>query len=76
MNFRWIGPHLTLRSIGNFVYKVANLDRASLEQIHAALLQLYRVSAENTPMSEQLMDLAERTESVYELIEKVKLGKP
>ena len=69
MNFRWLGPRRILDAESELVYKVSKLDRSSVENVHAARQRLYKPQMEGTVLSKELMDLVERTEARYELME-------
>lgn len=68
--FLWSGPRRIIGVQSSLVYQVIRPDSSIIKVIHCARLQLYRKSTENSDVSEELTNLAERTESQYELVEK------
>lgn len=68
MNFCWIGPRRIKNVVNDLVYDVATLDGSKVERFHRFRLKLYCVSDENTPVLPEMLELAERTESTYEIV--------
>jgi len=71
LNFRWIGPRRITNVVSELVYDVTKLDGSGTERVHAARLKTYRARAENEYVSPTLLELAERTESRYEIVERI-----
>lgn len=69
MNFRWLGPRRVTNAVSELVHDVAKLDGTNIEHVHCARLKLYRASSENNEVPEELLELAERTEEGYEIVE-------
>ena len=71
INFRWLGPRRIVKVYSDLVYDVAKLNSGDVEKVHCARLLLYRAADENTTVSKALLDLADRSEAQYELVEKI-----
>jgi len=71
LSYRWMGPRRITRVISEMVYDVSSMVDDVTEQIHAARLLPYRADRDSSSVSEELMDLAERSEAKYELVEKI-----
>ena len=71
LNFRWFGPRRIVHVYSDLVYDVAKLNGSDVEQVHCARLILYRHASENSVVSKELLDLADRSEAQYELVEKI-----
>lgn len=71
LNFRWQGPRRIVKVHSDLVYDVAKLNGGEIEKVHCARLLLYRNDDHNKPVSESLLELADRTEAQYELVDKI-----
>ena len=63
LNFRWLGPRRVVKVYSDLVYDVAKRNGGGIEHVHCARMLLYRPARENTQVSKELLDLAERSEA-------------
>jgi len=71
LQFRWFGPCRITAVYSKVVYGVTSLRGGKAQRIHAARLTKYRDSFLGKIVPQDTLDLAERTESHYEIIEKI-----
>lgn len=71
LNFRWTGPRRIIKVYSDLIYDVEKITDRSVEKVHCARLRLYRHNLEDTPVSKELLDLADRSEAQYEIVEKI-----
>ena len=71
LQLRWFGPCRVTSVHGDLVYGVTSLRGGKTERVHCAQLLKYRDSLLGKPVPQDMLDLAERTESRYEVIEKI-----
>ena len=71
LQFRWFGPCCVTSVHGDLVYGVTSLRGGKTERVHCARLLRYRDSLLGKPIPQDMLELAERTESRYEVIEKI-----
>ena len=71
LRFRWFGPCRIKAVHSPHVYSIAPLRGGKTELVHCARLIKYRDSLLCKPVPKEMMDLAERTESRYEVVEKI-----
>lgn len=71
LKFRWFGPCRIYNVHGHLVYGATPLRDGKVEIVHSARLLKYRDSFLGKPVPEDMLDLAERTESRYDIIEKI-----
>lgn len=71
LNSRWLEPRQVVKVYRDLVYDVAKLNGGGIEHVHCARMLLYRPARENTQVSNELLDLAERSEAQYELADKI-----
>ena len=71
LRFRWLGPCRITSVHSPLVYGITPLRGGKVERVHCARLIKYRDSLLGKTVTKEMMDLAERTESRYEVVEKI-----
>ena len=71
LQFRRSGPSRVTSVHGDLVYGVTSLRGGKIERGHCARLLKYRDSLLGKPVPQDMLDLTERAESRYEVIEKI-----
>lgn len=69
LNIRCIGPRHITNVVNDLFYEVSRFDGPKVERAPCVCLKLYRASDENNPVFPEMLELAERTESKYEIVE-------
>ena len=71
LKFRWFGPRRITSVHGPLVYGVTPLRGGNAERVHCARLLLYPDSLLGTTVPDEVLDLADRTESRYETTDRI-----
>ncbi len=71
LRFRWFGPCRITSVHGQLVYGITPLRGGKTERVQCARLLKYRDSLLGKQIPQDMLDLAEGTESRYEVIEKI-----
>lgn len=71
LKFKWYGPCKITAVHSPLVYSVTSLHNNKSQRVHSTRLTKYRDSLNDLPVSEQILDLSARTESRYEVIERL-----
>ena len=71
LKFRWFGPRRITSVHGPLVYGFTLLRGGNAERVHCARLLLYRDSLLGTTVPDEVLDLADRTESRYEIADRI-----
>lgn len=71
LKFRWFGPCRITPVHGSLVYGVTPLQGGKSARVHCARLLKNRDSLLGTTVPDDMLELAERSESRYEIIEKI-----
>ncbi len=71
LRFRWFGPCRITSIRGHLLYGITPLRGGKIERVHCARSLKYRDSLLGKQIPQDMLDLAERTESRYEVIEKI-----
>lgn len=69
--FRWIGPRVITQVENDVVYVVRDLVHGQEEQVHASRLVHYRDDLNGKPVSENLKNHAQHTETKFEVIDEI-----
>ncbi len=71
LRFRWYGPCRITTINSPLVYSVASLHDIRVENVHCARLKQYHNSLLRHKVPKELLDLADRTQSRYKVVEKI-----
>lgn len=71
LHFKWYGPCRITAVYSSLVYGVTSLRGGKTERIHSARLTKYQDSLLEKPVPQETLDLADRTQSSYEVIDKI-----
>lgn len=71
LRFGWFGPFRITSLYSQLVYGVTPLCGGQTERIHCARLIPYRDALQESTVPPAILDLAEQTESRYEVVEKI-----
>ena len=71
LRFKWSGPCRITAVHGPLVYGVTTLVSNKTERVHCASLLKYDDSLQGSTIPEDMLDLSERTESRFEVVEKI-----
>lgn len=71
MSLKWPGPRRIKSTLSMHVYLVENLSTGKLDQVHCARIAPYEFRLEGKEVSKEIMKLADRTESRYEILETI-----
>lgn len=71
LRFRWFGPCQVTAICSPLVYGITPLQGGKTERVHCARLIKHRDPLLGNPVSQEMFDLAERTESRFEVVEKL-----
>eukprot|EP00171_Calliarthron_tuberculosum_P014755 IDg14755t1 len=71
LQFCWFGPYRITAVHGNFVYEFPFLRAGKPKKVHCTRLIMYRDSLHGQQVPDDMLELAERTEIRYEIIEKI-----
>lgn len=69
--FRWFGPCLITVIYSPVVYGVSPLREIKTDRVHCARLIKYRDSIIGSPVPKEMIELAEATETRYEVVENI-----
>lgn len=69
--FRWAGPRRIVDTAGDVVYIVERLDKSRRERVHSARLTKYCAGLDGEEVPTEVLDLADRTESRYEVLRRI-----
>ena len=76
LQFRWCGPKRVAGICSPLVYMVTNLEGSKSERVHCARMIFYSNAMDNTEVSSEVLELADKSESRYEIVDAiVALGK-
>jgi len=71
LRFKWFGPCRVIALHGPLVYSITSLSDSKTERVHAARLIKYKDSLQGTTVPQDMLELADKTESRYEVIDKI-----
>lgn len=71
LSLRWYGPCRITALHSSLVYEITSLRSEKAERIHCARPIKYRDSLLGQPVPKEMMDLAERTRSRSEVVDKI-----
>lgn len=71
LRFRWFGPCAIAKVFSSHVYGVTPLVGGKMERVNCARLMKYRDSLNGADIPKEMIELAERTDSRYEVVEKI-----
>ena len=71
LRFRWYGPSRITAVHSPLVYGITSLQGGKVDRVHCARLIKYRDSLLGEPVPKEMIDLAERIESRYDIVDKI-----
>lgn len=71
LRFKWLGPCQVIAAHGNLVYGIVPIQDGKTEQAHCARLILYRDTLLGRALPKEMFDLADRTASRYEVVQRI-----
>lgn len=71
LRFRWFGPCAVSKVFSAHVYGITPLRGGNEERVHCARLIKYRDALNGQPVPKDMMDLAEQTDSRYEIVDRI-----
>lgn len=69
--FRWSGPRRVVNPVSNMVYLVERLDGTRRERVHCARLAGYSALLDNKEVPDDVLELADRTETRFEVLHRI-----
>lgn len=71
LSFKWCGPRRIIGTAGPLVFVVQKLTCDDQERVHCARLTLYSSELDGKEVPQEILDLADRSESRYEILERI-----
>lgn len=71
LSFKWKEPRRIVAIHSSLVYSVEKLSGGDIEKVHSVRLTPYRAAAENTIVTPRLLELADKTEVRYEVVDSI-----
>lgn len=71
LSFCWAGPRRVVDTMSPLVYVVERWDGSKRDQVHCARMIKYTAALDGTNVPEEVLQLADHTESRYEVLERI-----